>query len=263
MQRSQIGNTTPQDKPGIHHDEITDLIKGTIPFTTKTLVRISDLLKEYPYFQAAHLLYSLNLLQLKDNHFQSELPKTAIYVPDRKQLFLRVENKFIAPALLETMEKETPVLDSSFQLIDVFLSGRAEKPALKNIEQEQAQVSTDYVAYFLSQNPEAKETPPLHYQEAIDRFLEKDAISPVKITLNRPVESEEEPEQPAPISEQSPEGVGFFTETLAKIYIKQKKYNKALEIIRKLNLIYPEKSRYFAEQILFLERLIKYTNKTN
>ena len=48
----------------------------------------------------------------------------------------------------------------------------------------------------------------------------------------------------------------YFTETLAKIYIKQRRYSKALEIIRKLNLKYPKKSIYFADQIRFLEKLV-------
>ena len=49
---------------------------------------------------------------------------------------------------------------------------------------------------------------------------------------------------------------GYFTETLAKIYIKQGRYSKALEIIQRLNLNYPKKSAYFADQIRFLKKLI-------
>jgi len=48
----------------------------------------------------------------------------------------------------------------------------------------------------------------------------------------------------------------FFTESLAKIYIKQRRYEKALQIIKKLSLKYPEKNIYFADQIRFLEKLI-------
>jgi len=47
-----------------------------------------------------------------------------------------------------------------------------------------------------------------------------------------------------------------FTETLAKIYVKQHRYEKALEIIKKLSLNYPKKNAYFADQIRFLEKLI-------
>jgi hypothetical protein len=48
----------------------------------------------------------------------------------------------------------------------------------------------------------------------------------------------------------------FFTETLAKIYIKQKKYEKAYKIIKHLSLNYPKKNIYFADQLSFLEKLI-------
>jgi len=43
---------------------------------------------------------------------------------------------------------------------------------------------------------------------------------------------------------------------LAKIYIKQKKYEQALTIIKRLSLNFPKKSAYFADQIHFLEYLI-------
>jgi thioredoxin-like negative regulator of GroEL len=52
-----------------------------------------------------------------------------------------------------------------------------------------------------------------------------------------------------------------LTETLARIYIKQKRYDKALQIIKNLSLKYPEKNVYFADQIRFLEKLIINTKK--
>ena len=52
------------------------------------------------------------------------------------------------------------------------------------------------------------------------------------------------------------EDESYFTETLAKIYVKQQRYDKALEIIKKLNLKYRKKNTYFADQMRFLEKLI-------
>jgi hypothetical protein len=48
----------------------------------------------------------------------------------------------------------------------------------------------------------------------------------------------------------------MVTETLAKIYIDQMLYHKAINTYKKLMLKFPEKSRYFADQIELLERKI-------
>ncbi|MCM1137673.1 MAG: hypothetical protein NC221_02620 [Duncaniella sp.] len=45
-------------------------------------------------------------------------------------------------------------------------------------------------------------------------------------------------------------------ESLAKIYIKQHRYDKAFEIIHSLSLNNPKKSIYFADQLRFLRKLI-------
>ncbi len=53
----------------------------------------------------------------------------------------------------------------------------------------------------------------------------------------------------------------YFTETLARIYIKQGRYQKALDIIGRLNEQFPHKNAYFTDQIRFLEKLIINNNK--
>ena len=44
--------------------------------------------------------------------------------------------------------------------------------------------------------------------------------------------------------------------SLARIYIRQGRYRKALDIIERLSRKYPQKNAYFADQIRFLEKLI-------
>lgn len=49
----------------------------------------------------------------------------------------------------------------------------------------------------------------------------------------------------------------FITETLARIYLKQGYFSKAIDIYERLSLKYPEKSSYFASLILEVKELIK------
>ena len=52
----------------------------------------------------------------------------------------------------------------------------------------------------------------------------------------------------------------LITETLAKIYIDQKKYNKAIKAYNILGLKYPKKSSFFADQIERIKNLKKNNN---
>lgn len=48
----------------------------------------------------------------------------------------------------------------------------------------------------------------------------------------------------------------LLSESLARIFIKQGRYERAFEIITNLSLNYPEKSVYFADQLRFLQKLM-------
>ncbi len=49
----------------------------------------------------------------------------------------------------------------------------------------------------------------------------------------------------------------YITETLAKIYLKQNKFKKALKAYKMLSLKYPEKISLFADQIKFIKSKLK------
>ena len=72
------------------------------------------------------------------------------------------------------------------------------------------------------------------------------------------IEKKEEPQvDDTPVlSPEASDDDSMLSESLAKIYIKQRKYSKAYEIIRNLSLNFPEKSIYFADQLRFLQKLM-------
>ena len=86
--------------------------------------------------------------------------------------------------------------------------------------------------------------------ELIDKFIiTNPRIEPVRDKSDLPVEDLSKPH----IVEKG----GFVTETLARIYISQGYYSKAIEIYEKLSLKFPEKSSYFAAQIEKVKEYIK------
>ncbi len=86
--------------------------------------------------------------------------------------------------------------------------------------------------------------------ELIDRFIiANPRIEPVKEHTDIPLTDISKP-----YTEEKEE---FLSETLARIYIKQGYYSKAINIYEKLSLKYPEKSSYFASLIMEVQEFIK------
>jgi hypothetical protein len=101
-----------------------------------------------------------------------------------------------------------------------------------------------------AENPDINEEKSLSQSELIDRFI----MSNPRIEPNRDKTAKALEDISVKFVE---EKSGFVTETLAKIYIAQGYYSRAIEIYEKLSLKYPEKSSYFAAQIEKIKELIK------
>ena len=81
--------------------------------------------------------------------------------------------------------------------------------------------------------------------DLIDQFIKN---SP-KIQFSQEKKSEPEIKIGAKIKDE------LITETLAKIYVTQKKFNKAIKAYEILSLKYPKKSSFFADQIIYIKKL--------
>ena len=219
-------------------DELYAYLADPKRLTAETLEPIRALYESYPYCAPFAFLYLYNLSLTGDVRYASELRRLSVLLPDREHLFRLVKGDrpaFVAPPVEEPTEAD------AFDLIDHFLDGvRTSGEDLPEVlHYEGGGEGGDYFA------GEANEP------------LSPDGLSDLL---------DASPAQSAPAlapSSEEPAPEELLSETLSKIYIQQQHYDKALRIIRSLSLNYPEKNRFFADQIRFLERLIANNNTTN
>lgn len=243
--------------------EMTELIQHPEMMDRDTLYELRSTLALHPYYQPARLLMLQNLYLLHDISFNEELQRAAIYITDRKTIFqmieaahyqLRQEGGHNSKQQSSNGENRTVALIDSF--LDSIPAGDDEKPRRKPTP---ADAAVDYVGYLLetTSGDDDLQTPQMKGQDLIDNFLEQeqgriilnlsdvaDIADTVPLADTSNVDAEEDIEEE------------YFTETLARIYIKQGRYQKALDIIGRLHQQYPQKNAYFADQMRFLEKLI-------
>ena len=88
--------------------------------------------------------------------------------------------------------------------------------------------------------------------ELIEKFIaENPKINPITATSSKINIAEAQMIQPEEL----------MTETLARIYVEQKNFKKAIQSYKILSLKYPEKSSFFANQIKAIEQLQEQNNK--
>jgi len=247
---------------------------------SESLEDLKLLIEEFPHFQTAWILYIKNLHILKDVRFESKLKTAAIYIPDRKVLkriiygtyipgeqpkhFVVQDNMIIAEnTTLENKTKSEEIENSLPEDIlnanDYFISDRIAKNPEKieiddeellnfNFEGEKGLVSSEKIS-----KGDINDLQKPDKTKLIDKFLASDPhIVPDKNFI-----SDSSTASSLIINEDD----GLFSETLAKIYINQEHFDKAILTYEKLSLKYPEKSIYFAGQIEKIKLLIK--NKNN
>lgn len=250
---------------------IAELINHPERLDRETLYALRSHIALYPYHQNARLLMLQNLYLLHDPTFDQELRRAAIYLTDRRNLFNLVEaTHYQLKPVSSATETETRNIgtqhaaleeDRTISLIDNFLNsipdeGQQETDREPRRRPTATDAAVDYVAYLLNAEAEpqpGQQTPQMKGQALIDNFIYNEGGS---FTLKEEPEYTPEQETDRDESEETDNEEEYFTETLAKIYIKQGKYSQALKIIQRLNLIYPNKTRTFASQIRFLEKLI-------
>ena len=225
-------------------EKIISLIKNPNQINKKDVAFLEDISINHPSFSLLHILIAKGLLNTENIRYNRKLKKAAIYSLDRKQLF-----KLIS----ENLQKERTVINTlpkKIKLEDKFTIKPKEKlkigqplkfdskeehsfsewlslTKVQKIYREKSNEKTDLINNFIEKNPSIKADK--------NKFF-----SPIETAKSSIIENDE-----------------LVTETLARVYLEQEHFEKAIEAYKKLSLKYPKKSSLFANQINLINNLKK------
>ncbi len=257
-------------------DQMLRYIDDPTLLNERTLGELREILDEYPYFQTAHLLYIRNLQHEGNFRFSGQLKTCAVYATDRTVLYHLLNagpekhqsDNFPLEISSVSQSGEHPMIELSDENpVQTDVRGELAGSVVSHIENGHY----DLLNFELPDNTYSlmgdentggkpmseleKETghPPVkngkgkesgQNADLIDRFIRDNPA----FNVRQPEKTEifENPDkQPGSAAERDE----FITETLARIYVNQGLYQKAISAFEKLSLKYPEKSVYFARQI--------------
>ena len=251
-------------------------------------IALENVVLQFPYFQAARALHLKGLYNQESFRYNYELKKTAAHTIDRTILFEFITSdnfisiqqekiqeiqrtvmdievfsfeEVIAPLVSETfIEVETTVIDSAEEIQKLQTSEEKlelGKPLPFTINEKHSFQEWLQLTKFAPIERQDEEVEPeidvekQKKSDLIDKFIEANPkIAPVK-EMTKP---------PANISKTVDEPTHLMTETLAKVYLEQKKYTKAMQAYDILILKYPEKSSFFADRINEIKNLQQNNN---
>lgn len=254
-------------------EQFYELFKRPDLLDENTLPMLEKLVAEYPYFQAARYLYLRNLHQINDIAFQKQLKMISSLTGRREGLFQFIHapepeqveeiNPFSYLSEEHSREEEISTPEESVKQPDIKQkeeTGEAtqkfktrNRERLLHLVTEQRSYGYDYFEQtnvpeaWLDENEESSFKN--DKDELISRFLKE--YQGLHNKTQAPGKAAMSENDAAGIADSS----GLMTETLAKIYMSQQLYDKAIQAYQKLSLNYPEKSVYFALQIKKLEEL--------
>lgn len=221
---------------------------------------LEELMEKYPWFSFLHILWLLKYKTERPEEFSSQLKKHIIYIRDRKRLF-QILNNNLWDDLIKDPEptdiKETEIVPDNRdeqepeekELLEFSYNkgedNESDEGGSNSINEENENKGP--VEGFSEQvnKPDENNTDKINL---IERFLE---IDPGPIPADKKSSLEGDVSKKCIEEDES-----FITDTLARIYIKQGLYSKAIFAYEKLSLKYPEKSIYFASQIEEIKKIL-------
>jgi len=217
------------------------------PNNREHLEALEQILVQHPNFQWVRAYY-LKAIQHQDpERFDKTLSHTSIATYDRELLYEFIEHTQKKEPLQVPIEKVQQVEENKTSEEKRNASSTNEKISPPQTLPETLLFS-EWASYLKAQQGKEPEVELDKKFDLIDAFLAKQG----RIVPDKTVDVKED------LSEKSWASTDeLMTETLAKVFVKQKKYNKALEAYQILGLKYPEKNSFFADQIKEIKRLKK------
>ncbi len=221
--------------------------------------QVDQLIEAYPYFQVLYVLKT-KWLKYKGENYHGILQQTAARSIDREVLFRHIEQK------KAVIRKKESNISANVVVKPVFKPKHKKTEKTKEIQEKKRSGAKKH-RISITEKPEAEklsytqwlqkfknppEKPEKNRQETLDpieRFLKERP----KIVPKRHVSVK----TPDIVEKSIAEKQMLMTETLANLYVKQKKYDKAIQAFRILSLKYPKKSSYFANQIKEIKQNLK------
>lgn len=208
-------------------------------------MRIS--LQAFPYFSSMQLLYTKGLYNTDSISYNRQLRKAAAYAGDRKLLFKLITENVKAV-------ESTPTKNEQAEVEIVEEKTLAKKAAEKELaigsplefSENETHSFTEWLSLTEVRKIDRKNIE--HQEDLIGNFIENEpSISkPKKEGFFSPAERAKESLE---------ENDEFVTETLARVYLEQGHYDKAISSYEKLSLKYPQKNVFFANQIKLIHDL--------
>ena len=226
------------------------LIDQFDPNNKDHLSQFEELLKIYPNFHLLRVYYLKALQKQEVLSFDKNLSHTSIATYDRELLYQFIESD-LNPKKINQKNRKVQ-------------SGKPKKNVSKNIIKEKNIVQkiknenplpktlkfSEWASYLNSKKASSKKNN-LHNFQLIDDFL--------KSTERRIPDKDQKNKEDLSEKSWSP-NYELMTETLAKVFVKQKKFKKAIEAYQILGLKYPEKNSLFANQIKEIKKLDQQKN---
>ena len=226
------------------------LIDQFDPNNKDHLSQFEELMKIYPNFHLLRVYYLKALQKQEVLSFDKNLSHTSIATYDRELLYQFIESDLNPKKINQKNRKvqsgkpKKNVSKNIFKEKNIVQKIKNENPSPKTLK------FSEWASYLNSKKASSKKNN-LHNFQLIDDFLK----TTERRIPNKNLKNNED------LSEKSwSPNYELMTETLAKVFVKQKKFKKAIEAYQILGLKYPEKNSLFANQIKEIKKLDQQKN---